>query len=91
MQRRRLERVVEVGARDSLSSVLDLVARRVAGAVALEFDPLMREAEGAFQPMPIPPTKPADRSLRMSPNMFSVTSTSKSQGRCTIQSAKAST
>ena len=44
-------------------------------------------AEGA---KPMPPMSPAPRSERMSPNMFSVTSTSKSQGRSTSCSAVAS-
>src|SRR5215204_4869003 len=45
-------------------------------------------AEGA---KPMPPTSPAPRSERMSPNRFSIGSTSKSQGRRTRSSAMAST
>ena len=39
----------------------------------------------------IPPTVPPPRSLRMSPNMFSVTITSNSSGRMTSACAAAST
>ena len=45
-------------------------------------------AEGA---MPKPPIRPAARSDRMSPNMFSITITSKSHGFFTIIAAQAST
>ncbi len=45
-------------------------------------------ADGA---MPMPPTRAAVRSDRMSPNMFSITSTSKSQGLRTSMAEQAST
>ena len=59
--------------------LLSAVQRALGGQVARLYMP------------PIPPISPAPRSERMSPNMFSVTSTSSSHGRRTMKRAMAST
>ena len=62
---RKEQEVVEAGLEEDLNQILDRLARRVAGALAYEFDPGMREVEGAYQPLPFPPTIEAFREHRL--------------------------
>lgn len=62
---KREQHFVESGRKDALPGVLDRVARRVSGAVAFEIDPMMREIDGAYQPLPFPPTIEAFREHRL--------------------------
>ncbi len=64
------QQVVEVGPRDSAAGILDRVARRVSGALAYEFDPMMNEWEGGGQPLPYPPTIEAFREHRLGYQAF---------------------
>jgi DNA-binding SARP family transcriptional activator/tetratricopeptide (TPR) repeat protein len=62
---RKKQRVVEVGSREKPNEVLDRLARRVAGALAYEFDPWMGEMETGSQPLPSPPAIEAFREHRL--------------------------
>ena len=62
---RKAQDVVQGGGRDSLDSVIDGLARRVSGALAYEFDPLMEEQERGSQPLPSVPTLEAFREHRL--------------------------
>ena len=70
---------------------LELTALRTQAACRLHTVLAALRPGGADGAMPIPPTKPAAKSDKMSPNIFSVTITSKLWGRCTKYNAAAST
>ena len=78
------DRIIPVG--------LALPCPMMSGAVPWQgWNTAWRSPMSADGAMPMPPIRPAVMSERMSPNMFSITMTSKSQGRFTSSAEQAST